>query len=494
MSHRPRITRRRFVQCAAAGAASVYIHGCTAPSRRADGEAGASARAAQHPSHPIDRDTFRRLADVALDETSADHAFVALHDRTGGLTQFSDSLITDHVDDRVSRIAITVAFDQQVGSASAAELTADAVTAAVKQAEQTAQAALPDQDYLPPLSPQRYPVLATYRRETAVAGGARRAADAPEIVRLYAAQGLRASGIVATSTEAVGIAADTGLFAFERRTLAELDVRSSGSDQAVVVANANRSIDDLQPVERTRRAVARARWLGTQRKLPPGKYTVILEPTAVAQFLRPVLDAADARSHLGHPSVLGDKVGRQIADSRLTLRNRPDHPALLGSGFDASGLPANARPWIEHGVLRQLYYDRRTAREHDAAPTFAPDAWHLSGVAPAGESVDDLIRTTEHGILVCNLDRVRCEDHTDLTLSGRTSHGTFLIDSGEIVGSLVNLEWRESPLRVFNRLSAFTTPLDAVLSRRSAPAHAVTRGVRKMLVPAIKLREFTVSG
>ena len=489
MIHGYGITRRDFVRCVASGAASICLPGCTAPARRA-----ASAPGEQPASKLTERESFRRLADAALEATSADHIFVSLHERIGGLTQFHNDRISDHANDRTAHISITVAFEQQIGSATTSELTADAVTDAVRQAEQNAQGALPNPDYLPPLPPQRYPVLPTYRPETAVARCARRAADAPEIVGLYQEQNLQVSGIVATSTETVGLAADTGLFAFERRTLAELDVTSIGSNVPIKVVNANRSIDDLGAVERTRRAVSRAKWLATPRTLPPGQYTVILEPTAVAQLLRPLLDAADARGHLGNSVALYDKLGERIIDPRFTLRNRPDHPALLGNGFDAIGLPANARAWIERGVLTQLYYDRHSARDHDAAPTFAPDAWYLSGVDPAGESTDDLIRTTEHGILATSLDHVRCLDPSNLTLTGHTCDGTFLIENGEIVAGLTNLAWRGSPLRIFNQVQAITTPLDALVAPNAVPDEALTSGIRKLLVPAMEIRDFSVMG
>jgi len=484
MRNRQGISRRDFIRHAAVGAASMCLSGCATIPRRI------SASSAPPQLRVTDRDAFRRLVDVALGATSADHILVSLHDRIEELTQVHDQ-ITDHTQDRIRRISIVVAYDQQVGSATA-PLTAEAVADATKTAEQQAKAALPDPDYLPPLPPQRYPVLPTYRPETAAARSARRAAAGLELVELYRTAGLQASGIVTTSAEAVGVAASTGLFAFEQRTLAELDVTSIGSVVPVRLTAANRSIDDLGLVEPARRAVARAKWLANPRTLPPGRYTVIFEPPAAAQLLRPLLDATDAALSAS-TRALHDMLDKEIIDPRLTLRNRPDHPALLANGFDADGLPTNAKTWIDHGVLRQLYYDRLAARQHDTAPTFAPDAWHFSGDNPAGESVEDLIRTTEQGILVTKLERVRCVGPTDLTLTGHTCDGTFLIEKGEIVGSLTDLPWRESLLRAFSQVQAFSTPLDAVVSPRAVPVQAVTAGIRKMLVPAMKIHDFNMS-
>lgn len=486
MHSQPRISRRDLIRHAAAGAASLYLSGCAALPRRV------RTNTEQALPRLPDRDTFRRLADAALDATSADYISVSLHDRFEGVTRFAGERITAHGQDHVQKLAIVVAFDQQVGSATA-PLVTDAIAEAVKTAELKAKAAPPDPDYPPPLPPQRYPVLPTYRSETANAGSARRAAVALEIARLYQTERLRALGIVTTSAEAVGVAASTGLFAFEQRTRADLEATSIGSVVPIRVAGANRSIDDLNLEEPIRRALARTNWLTNPCRLPPGRHAVILESNAVAQLLRPLLDATSvpAGATANHP--LHHRLGEQIIDQRLTLRNRPDHPALLGSGFDGVGLPADARTWIGKGVLQRLYYDRLSARAHDTAPTFAPDAWHLSGDEPAGNCVDDLIQATERGILVTNLDRVQREADSDLTLRGYTGGGTFLVEGGEIVGSLTDLEWRESPLRVFNRVQAFSTPLEAVVSPQAVPAHAVTAGTRKMLVPAMKIHDFKLA-
>lgn len=489
MSNRHEISRRDFARYAACGAASIYLHGCASTPRRVG---GSSAIAGQPLPQLTDRDTFRQLADAALNTSSADHILVSLNERIGGLTQFHNDQITDHADNPNRQLSVTVAFGRQVGSATTDKLTADAVVAAVISAQQDAEASLPNPDYLPPLPPRRYPVLPTYRPETAEAGRTRRAADASEVTKLCASANLQVLGIIATSARAVGIAADTGLFAFEQRTLAELDITSVGSDVPIKIANVNRSIDDLGVVERTRQAVAKTKWLAHPRELTPGRYTVILEPTAVAQLLRPLLDATAAHTYHNGTSALRDKLGEPLIDSRFTLRNRPDHPALIGNGFDAIGLPTNAKTWIERGVLTQLHYDRLSAHRYDTPPTFAPDAWHLSSVDPTGECIDDLVRATEHGILVTNLDQIKSVDPSDLTLTGQTRDGTFLIEDGKIVAGLTNLNWRESPLRAFNQVRTYTTPLEAVVSPTAVPSNAVTSGVRKLLVPAITINDFNM--
>ena len=96
--------------------------------------------------------------------------------------------------------------------------------------------------------------------------------------------------------------------------------------------------------------------------------------------------------------------------------------------------------------------------------------------------MDDLIRTTQRGILVTNFWYIRPVNPSDLTLTGMTRDGTFLIENGEITSAVRNFRFHESPLRAFNQVEAYTTP-----------AEAVTSETGKALVPAMRIHDFHFS-
>jgi len=218
------------------------------------------------------------------------------------------------------------------------------------------------------------------------------------------------------------------------------------------------------------------------RELPPGRYTVILEPAAVAGLWSSLLWTLDAKAYEKGTSALAGKLGQLIVDKRLTLRNLPSHQDLLGTGFTTDGLPTVASDWIADGVLTQLAYDRFTAKGRgiDKIPTL--DAPCLSGRGSSLPTLQELIKGTERAILVTNFWYIRTVNPTDLTLTGMTRDGTFLVENGAIVSAVKNFRFHESPLRVFNQVSAFTNP-----------AEAITSETGKLLVPAMTLREFNFS-
>lgn len=430
----------------------------------------------------IDRDGFKKLADLAMGATKAEHVSVSLGDSTGGTARFANNQITQNIDVRRQSFTVSIANGKKHGSASTTTLTDEAIRDTVKRAEQIAAVSPEDEEFLPPLPAQRMPIFPTLRPETLAATPQQRTAAAGDSIKLCLAENLVAAGTVSAYTSAVGLAANSGLFGFETRSSAEFSLTATGADSSGWVSNNNRSFNDLGVIERTKIAIEKAKRSANPRELPAGKYTVILEPAAVSGLFGPLLGALNAKSYYRGTSALSDKLGRQVLDSRLSLQNRPDHPSLLGDGFSGAGLPADYKTWIRDGILKELNYDRFTAKKYNVAPSAPLDAAHLSGAGAAGETLDSLLSGTQRAVLITNFWYIRPVNPTDLTLTGMTRDGTFLVEDGKIVAGLQNFRWHDSPLRAFNAVDAFTAPDDAWTLERN-----------KMFLPAFKIRDFNFS-
>ena len=427
-------------------------------------------------------DEFRFLADLVLKHSTGDHTFVSLQDQQSGTTRFANNQIVQNVDTRRGSLSVTVAFGRRHGTAVTTDFTAGAVQETVKRATQIAHLSPDDPEYLPPVKSQPYLTLPTTRGETAAAGPARRLEYTNEAIGQCRMENLGAAGIVSSSITTVGVAANTGLFAHEERTDARFSLTAQAGEATGWGAAAHRSIDHLRVQERTLAAIDKAKRGLEVRELPPGRYTVILEPAAVAGLWSSLLWALDAKSYEKGTSAFSGKLGQSIVDKRLTLRNLPTHEDLLGIGFTTEGLPTMASDWITEGTLTQLAYDRFTAKGRgiDKIPTL--DAPCLSGKGPFLPTLQELIKSTERAILVTNFWYIRAVNPTDLTLTGMTRDGTFLVENGAIVSAVKNFRFHESPLRVFNRIASFTNP-----------AEAITSETGKLLVPAMILHDFHFS-
>ncbi len=426
--------------------------------------------------------TFRRIAHTVLSASKADDAFVSFDDAESSTLRFANNQVVQNVSVREPGVSVRVAFGKKSGGASTNRLDEQSLVEMVRKAEAIARLAPEDPEYMPPLPPQRYPILPSFRSSTASAVPMDIARRTKPVIEQCEKNGLVGAGILSNSVAARGIAASTGLIGYNQSTEAEFSLTATADDSSGWTYNAHRDINALDIAPRTRRAVDKAVRSKSPRELEAGHYPVILEPAAVAGVFGALQFAIDAKSYHKGNSALAGKLGTRILDPRLTLRSDPTHRDLTGEPFDRSGLPTTRMTWVDRGVLKQLYYDRFTAQKHGVEPTPRPSAPILSFSGPTVGSIDELIADTKRAVLITNFWYIRSVDPTDLTITGMTRDGTFLVEDGKIVAGVRNFRFHDSPLRCFASVESATAPLEAITMERG-----------KMLLPAVRLPDFHLS-
>jgi len=427
-------------------------------------------------------ETFRRITDTVLSAASADDTFISFGDSESSTLRFANNQVVQNVSVREPTVSIRAAFGKKNGSASTNRLDAASLKDAVRKAEAIARLAPEDREYLSPLPKQQYLQVPSYRSATAAVSPMDAAQRTKPVIEQCEKNGLVGAGILTTSVAARGVAASSGLFGYQQSTEAEFSLTATADDSSGWTYNTHRDIDSLGISPRTRSAVDKAVRSRSPRELPPGHYPVILEPAAVAGVLGVMTFALDAKSYYKGNSAFAGKLGSQVLDPRLTLRSDPTHADLLGGAFDQTGLATKPMTWIESGVLRQISYDRFTAQEHGVEPTPSAGAIVVSFNAPTAHGLDELIAATPRAILITNFWYIRSVDPADLTITGMTRDGTFLVEDGKIVAGVRNFRFHDSPLRCFAKVDSATRPMDAVTMERG-----------KMLLPAVLLPDFHLS-
>jgi len=426
--------------------------------------------------------TFRRIAETILSAAKADDTFVSFRDTESTTLRFANNQVVQHVSVREPSVSVRTAFGKKTGSASTNRLDADSLLDTLRRAEAIARLAPDDPEYLPPLPRQSYLTPPTFRASTAAAAPKDLARRTQPVVEQCVRNELVGAGILSNDIGARGVAASSGLFAYEQSTSSEFSLTATAADSSGWTFNSHRDINALGISERTKRAVEKAIRSKEPRELPAGHYPVILEPAAVAGVFGPMLFALDAKSYYKGNSAFVGKLGSSVLDPRLTVRSDPSHADLLGGAFDESGLATRPMTWVENGILKQLNYDRFTAREKGVDPTPRPGATVLSFRGPTVRTLDDLIAGTKRAILITNFWYIRSVDPADLTITGMTRDGTFLVEDGKIVAGVRNFRFHDSPLRCFAQVDAATPPQESITMERG-----------KMLLPAVRLPDFHLS-
>jgi predicted Zn-dependent protease len=229
-------------------------------------------------------------------------------------------------------------------------------------------------------------------------------------------------------------------------------------------------------------------------EVPPGRYTVVLEPAAVAELVAFLAWLGlGAQSEQEGRSFLSGRLGERITGAGVTLVDDAFDPRSFGRPFDHEGTPRRRMTLIEHGIARAVVHDRRTARSAGAASTgHASPPPSIEGPIPydlvlgQGErTLDELIASTERGILVTRLWYNRVVDAKRTLITGMTRDGTFLIEGGRVTRGLRNLRFNESVLEVLERAEA--------AGREAEPTVFDYTGTC-VVAPALKVRDFQFTG
>ncbi len=242
-----------------------------------------------------------------------------------------------------------------------------------------------------------------------------------------------------------------------------------------------------------RRAVEKCTASMNPVRIEPGRYTVILEPQAVAELVAKLMpwhfERIKAEQGKG-PFVLGrdnalnlmrSKLGLRVMDERITISHNPMDPRL--GIVPVRGLAPIT--WVDKGVLTTMTYDRLYAIGE--LMTEAAADFRLSYQMSGGDtSIDEMVQTTPRGLLVTRLNGVFEIDESTVFASGVTRDGLWLIENGKITKAVNNLRFGDSPLFMLNQIEQLGVP-EPVFT----PGHPAFVSVNPVIVPPIKARDFS---
>jgi predicted Zn-dependent protease len=213
------------------------------------------------------------------------------------------------------------------------------------------------------------------------------------------------------------------------------------------------------------RLSTRLGWAQRSVELPAGRYQTIMPPSTVADMMIYLgwtmsgRGAQEGRTALSAPGG-GTRVGERLTDLPLTLYSDPFAAGLEAVPFVAAtgssetvsvfdnGMDIFRVDWIRDGVINALAYPRATAAEFDAPAAVAADNLLLTG---GSGTLDDMIASTERGLLLTTLWYIREVDPTTLLLTGLTRDGVYLVEDGAVTAAVNNFRFNESPLALLRR-------------------------------------------
>ena len=235
------------------------------------------------------------------------------------------------------------------------------------------------------------------------------------------------------------------------------------------------------------------------REIPAGKYTVILEPAAVLDIVGFMFWDFSGMSILDQRSFLTGRIGTKLFGDNISIWDDVAHPLQTGSPFDGEGMQRQKVELVKNGVVQRVVYARATAermKRSEYKDKVGPIAATGHGFPLPNEmgemplnivfasardpqTIEQIIASTERGVLVTRLWYIREVEPFEKMLTGMTRDGTFYVENGRLQGGIRNFRFNESLIHMLSNVEAM-----------SAPLRACGEESFDMVVPAMKVKGF----
>lgn len=427
----------------------------------------------------LSKEEAQAILKKVISYSKADFCEVGLNGSDGGNIRYARNAVSTAGQINVMSLGVSCTFGKKTGSASINEFDDASLQKVVKRAEELAMLAPENPEFMPLLGPQTFAESKTYNANTAAMTPDTRAEMVGKSLSVAKSAGLDAAGFLENATRFNAIMNSKGLFAYNKGTNVSFSVtirNKEGTGSGYVEQDFN-DLSKMDTLALSKIAASKATGSAGAKAIEPGKYTVILEPLAASDILGNMFRGFDARSADEGRSFMskkggGTRLGEQLFSENVNIYTDPMNDEIPSSTFTGEGQPVKRTQWVEKGVVKNLSYSRYWAQQKGVDPL----PFGRSVIIEGGtQSLEELIKSTEKGILVTRFWYIRSVDPQTLLLTGLTRDGTFYIENGEIKFPIKNFRFNESPVIMLNNVEAMGKPV------RTGSG----------LIPPMKIRDFT---
>jgi PmbA protein len=436
--------------------------------------------------------------------STADEIEVLIFGGRSALTRFANNTIHQNVAEENYNVSVRTAFGGKTARATTNKFDDESLKRVVQASENLARVQHPDADLLPvadagegaratPTVPSRH------FAQTGATSPQQRAEAVKKIVGVAEKHKLTTAGTFSTAESEEGIFNSRGLTDWHRQTSSEVSITMLAGDSSGWQKANSPDVTQLDPMALAEIAASKAIESAGPREIPPGKYTVILDPAAVLDLVGFMFFDFGGLAILDQRSFLNNRVGTQIFGKNINVWDDVAHPLQSGTPFDGEGMRRQRVQLVENGVVKRLVYARATAEkmkrsEHKEKVGPIEPTGHgfpvpnemgeapmniVFGAPREAKTVNQMIAGTERGVLVTRLWYIREVDPYEKILTGMTRDGTFLVEKGKICHGVRNFRFNQSLIHMLSNVEDMGTPL------RASGEESFD-----MVVPAMKVREF----
>ncbi|MDO5285468.1 MAG: metallopeptidase TldD-related protein [Actinomycetia bacterium] len=409
----------------------------------------------------------------ALAASSADDCVVILRDTTEANLRWAlNALTTNGQTHSRTASVVGVARRNQVGHAAVVSgpvSDGSDLVALVRQASAAATEAPASEDSAPLPEPVVDPDYELGAEPTGIGVFADLAAGLGRGLTAYREAGNELFGFAQHRATTTWLATSAGARRRHLERSGTIEVTAKHPDRigSAWVGQATTDFTDVDADALVAEVTRRLGWCENRIELPAGRYETILPPSAVADLMILAYlsmsgrDAQQGRSVYAGQKPGTTRVGERLAGLDLSLWSGPgsmpaapfavvpSSEAGMTSVYD-NGADVSRQDWLTDGVLTQLIYPRAGAERAGLDGLRFPTA-NLTLDAGSPTSLEEMIASTRHGLLLTCLWYIRPVDTETLLATGLTRDGVYLVEDGSVVGMVNNFRFNESPVDLLRR-------------------------------------------
>ncbi|MDR3612951.1 MAG: TldD/PmbA family protein [Candidatus Obscuribacterales bacterium] len=407
----------------------------------------------------------KKIIDFAIDYAGkrVDGIEVTVTGSDIATSRFALNSMTQNQAPNLVSVSVRVLHDSKQTRLETDEISENGIKNLVDNAIAVVDMLTPEKDLLPlpkPVSAKKYSKVDRFDKKTAAMSPKERALQVRKIIDAALASNVRSSGFYASGSWFYAVGNSRGLFVYHEESSAECSVTIEKENSSGWGKSQSTTSDSVNPTTLVAHAVQTAETSHDPLEVEPEKFTTILPPSAVLDLLSFLWYEFSATGHKDKLSSLIDKVGEKVFGENITITDNFTDPLQAGLPFDGEGMPRQIVKLVENGVLKNLVYGRKSAQffgvestGHGLAEPSLTGEMPLNLVVQGGPtSIEDMIASTERGILLSRVWYVRMVDPTILLLTGMTRDGTFLIENGKIIHGLKNMRFNVSLIDLLNNV------------------------------------------
>ncbi|MCA8978480.1 MAG: TldD/PmbA family protein [Planctomycetes bacterium] len=416
----------------------------------------------------LSRKQALEIARGLVDTSTADETEVVIESQADRFVRFAATGPTQSADRERHFVSIRVRIDSGEGKREGAA-TCDGVdtaltAGALERAVELARHAPPNPDLIPLGGPvdveDRRPDEATLEHGfEPKADWVRTAVEACE------REDLLPAGLTQTGGYARAVVNSAGRQVYAAQSRASFALTASTPDLVGGAGFADQiaaTVAELDPDEVIRRAVLKADRSRGAEAIDAGEYTVVLEPAAVsAMLLFAGYKGFGCQDVEEQSSFLCGRLGERCLSEGLTIVDDASNDFYPGIPFDYEGSPKVRVDLIDRGLVKGMVTDHAWSRKLGVPNTGhgrmqpspgGPTTSNLC-VAAGDQSLDELIAGVERGLLVTQFHYTNLINPRELTLTGMTRNGTFLIENGKVTRPVKNLRFTMSMTKAWSQIT-----------------------------------------